>query len=42
MLRLLLWCGFDPWPSNFHVGVAKEKKKEINECQCKTNYNGKK
>ena len=28
-LRKLLWCGFDPWPGNFHVtwGQKKEKKK---------------
>ena len=28
-LGLLLWCGFDPWPGNFHTlqDVAKKKKK---------------
>ena len=22
-LELLLWCGFDPWPGNFHMLMAK-------------------
>ena len=25
-LWLLLWCGFDPWPGNFHVLWAWPKK----------------
>ena len=30
-LRSLLWCGFDPWPRNFHMLLAwpKRKKKVI-------------
>ena len=31
-LGWLLWCGFNPWPGNFHlphaIGMAKKKKKE--------------
>ena len=24
--RVLLWCGFDPWPVNFHMpDVAKKR-----------------
>ena len=30
-LGWLLWCGFNPWPGNFHlphaIGMAKKKKK---------------
>ena len=26
-LRLLLWCGFDPWPGNFYMLQAWPKKK---------------
>ena len=25
-LRSLLWCGFDPWPGNFHMPRARPKK----------------
>ena len=29
-LKSLLWCGFDPWPGNFHMPhtAKKEKKKK--------------
>ena len=27
-LGLLLWCGFDPWPGNFHRPWAWQKKKK--------------
>ena len=23
----LLWCRFDPWPRNFHITMARPKKK---------------
>ena len=25
-LGLLLWCGFDPWPKNFHMPQAQPEK----------------
>ena len=37
-LRVLLWCGFDPWPGNFHMPRAwpkkREKKKKLCLCIC--------
>ena len=27
-LQLLLGCGFDPWPGNFHMLWARQKKKK--------------
>ena len=27
-LGLPLWCGFDPWPRNFHILKKKQKKKK--------------
>ena len=29
-LGLLLWCGFDPWPRNFHMLEVQPKKKKKN------------
>ena len=26
--RLLLWCGFDPWPRSFHMLMAWPKRKK--------------
>ena len=36
-LRLLLWLGFDPWPRNFcmlQAGQKKKKKKKIRSSHC--------
>ena len=30
-LGLLLWCGFKPWPGNFHVLQMQPKKKKKRE-----------
>ena len=27
-LRSLPWCGFDPWPENFHMPLVWSKKEE--------------
>ena len=27
-LGLLLWCRFDPWPGNFHMPLARPKRKK--------------
>ena len=27
-LGLLLWCGFNPWPGNFHMPWVQKKKKK--------------
>ena len=28
-LGLLLWCGFNPWPRNFHLLWCSKKKKKV-------------
>ena len=28
-LRLLLWCGFNPWPRNFPTPQVRKKKKKF-------------
>ena len=32
-LRLLLWCGFDLWPGNFHMLLVYPKTKSKSECR---------
>ena len=36
-LGLLLWCGFDPWPKNFHMPQAQPKKRERASARARTN-----
>ena len=40
LLELLLWCGFDPWPRNFHMPVEapQKKKKKRKEKRKRNNY----
>ena len=34
LLLSLLWCGFNPWPRNFHMPQAQSKKKKESSSHC--------
>ena len=38
-LGSLLWCGFNPWPRNFHMLWVWPKNKKLNNFKNKLPYN---